>query len=242
MPSVPSTAVDNSLLAGLPRRDWRRLVGHCEPVNLVFGEILCDSGDRFEHVHFPLSGFISLVATLDAQQPLEMGLIGSEGMLGTTLILGVDTAPMRAVVQGSGNALRMSRADFRRELEASTALRERLARYLYVLMSQLAKSAACTHFHETAPRLARWLLMTHDRAHANHFHLTHVFLADMLGVRRSSVSVAAAEMQRGELIAYSRGEITILDRAALERAACSCYTAERADYARMFGPGTPPVT
>jgi CRP-like cAMP-binding protein len=231
--------VDNSLLAGLPRRDWRRLVGQCEPVNLVFGDILCEPGDLLGHVHFPLSGFISLLATLDAQQPLEMGLIGSEGMLGVTLILGIDTAPMRAVVQGPGRALRMSRAAFRRELDASTALRKQLARYLYVLLSQLAKSAACTHFHETSPRLARWLLMTHDRAHGNHFHLTHAFLADMLGVRRSSVSLSAAEMQRGGLIAYSRGEITILDRAALERAACPCYEAERADYARLLGPGSP---
>jgi len=239
VPSDPSTAVDNSLLAGLPRRDWRRLVGHCEPVNLVFGDILCEPGDRFGHVHFPLSGFISVVATLDAQQPLEMGLIGSEGMLGATLMLGVDTAPMRAVVRGPGSALRMSRAGFRRQLEASSALRRQLARYLYVLMYQLAKSSACTHFHQTSPRLARWLLMTHDRAHANHFHLTHAFLADMLGVRRSSVSLAAAEMQRGGLIAYSRGEITILDRAALERAACPCYEAERADYARLSGPGSP---
>ena len=231
--------VDNSLLAGLPHRDWRRLLRRCDPVNLAFGDILCEPGDLLGHVHFPQSGFISLVATLDAQQPLEMGLIGSEGMLGVTLMLGVDTAPMRAVVQGPGSALRISRADFRAELETSSALRKRFARYLYVLMSQLAKSAACTHFHETAPRLARWLLMTHDRAHGNQFHLTHAFLADMLGVRRSSISVAAAEMQRGELIAYSRGDITILDRDALERAACPCYETERADYARMLGPGSP---
>lgn len=230
---------DNCLLAGLPRTVRQRLVGGCERVALVLGDILCEAGDRHAHVHFPLSGFISLVATLDGRQPLEMGLIGSEGMLGATLSLGVDTVPMRGVVQGSGSALRMPRTAFRRELRASDALRSRLDRYLFVVMSQLAKSAACTHFHEISPRLARWLLMTHDRAHADHFHLTHAFLADMMGVRRSSISVAAAAMQRDKLIGYSRGEITILDRGALERAACGCYEAERADYARLLRPASP---
>lgn len=230
--------VDNKLLTGLRRDDRLALVAHCETVNLVFGQILCEPGHPFQHAHFPLTGFVSLVAPLDGRPPLEMGLIGNEGMLGATLVLGVDAAPIRGVVQGAGSALRISRAHLRRALGTSAALRQTLSRYLYVVMSQLAISAACTHFHETAPRLARWLLLTHDRAHGDHFHLTHAFLADMLGVRRSSVSVAAAAMQRDELIGYTRGEITILDRARLERAACSCYEAENADYARIFGNST----
>lgn len=234
MPIGPSRRVDNKLLSSLRRREMLALTQRCDAVELVFGQVLCERGELIEHAHFPLTGFISLVATTDERPPLEIGLIGNEGMLGATLVLGVDVAPMRGVVQGSGSALRISRTQLRRELDVSAVLQHAIERYLYVVMSQLAISAACTHFHETTPRLARWLLMTHDRAHANHFHLTHAFLADMLGVRRSSVSVAAAALQRDGLIVYTRGEITILDRLALERAACSCYAAENADYARIF--------
>ena len=235
MPTGSSTRVDNKLLAGLRHGDRHALIARCEPVDLVFGQVLCEPGQSFAHAHFPLTGFVSLVTPLDGHLPLEMGLIGNEGMLGATISLGVDAAPMRGVVQGRGSALRISRTQLRRELGASAALRQTLARYLYVVMSQLAISAACTHFHETAPRLARWLLMTHDRAHGDRLHLTHAFLAEMLGVRRSSVSVAAAALQRDKLIGYTRGEITVLDRKRLERAACPCYEAEKADYARIFG-------
>ena len=235
MPNQPSNQVENKLLTGLRRTDRLALLQRCEAVELVFGQILCEPGQPFQHAHFPLTGFVSVVATLGAQPPLEIGLIGNEGMLGATLALGVDAAPMRGVVQGRGSALRISRAHLRRELSASAALRHTLERYLYVVMSQLAMSAACTHFHQVEPRLARWLLMTHDRAHAGHIHLTHLFLADMLGVRRSSVSVAAAALQRDKLIGYTRGEITILDRERLERTACPCYAAEKAHYTRIFG-------
>ncbi len=155
-------------------------------------------------------------------------------MLGATLALGIGQAPMRAVVQGSGSALRISSQLFKQELLSSPALLRALKRYLYVVMTQLSQSAACTHFHEIEPRLARWLLMTHDRAHADHFHLTHEYLADMLGVRRSGVSIAAAAMQARGLISYSRGEIHILDRAGLELAACECYAALQADYRAQF--------
>lgn len=227
--------VVNKLLTGLRRSERLALVRRCEPVDLVFGQILCEPGQPLEHAHFPITGFVSLVATTDGKPPLEMGLIGNEGMLGATLLLGVDAAPMRGVVQGRGSALRISRTHLRRELNANAALRHMVERYLYVVFSQLAISGACLHFHETAPRLARWLLMTHDRAHADSFHLTHAFLADMLGVRRSSVSVAAAALQRDKLISYTRGEITILNRKRLERAACTCYAEETADYARLFG-------
>lgn len=234
MPINLATRLDNYLLAGLPRKDRERLASRCERVDLVFGDVLCEAGKRFDHVHFPLSGSIALMVALSERKLLEIGLIGSEGMLGATLPLNVDSAPMRGVVQGAGSTLRMPRDAFQREMEASEALRTQLRRYLYVAMSQLARSAACTHFHETSPRLARWLLMSHDRARTDHFHLTHACLADMLGVRRSSISVAAAAMRRASLIEYSRGEITVLDRSALERAACPCYAADLADYERQF--------
>lgn len=222
------------LIEGLPSKQRKQLLNGCEPVDLVFGNVLHEANQPIRHVYFPLSGFVSLVTTLDGHQPLEMGLIGNEGMLGATLALGIGQAPMRAVVQGSGSALRISSQLFKQELLSSPALLRALKRYLYVVMTQLSQSAACTHFHEIEPRLARWLLMTHDRAHADHFHLTHEYLADMLGVRRSGVSIAAAAMQARGLISYSRGEIHILDRAGLELAACECYAALLADYRAQF--------
>jgi len=201
----------------------------CEPVDLVFGDRLSEVDKPIEYVYFPLAGFISLVATLDGHQPLEMGLVGNEGMLGATLKLGVNTAPMRAVVQGTGTALRMTGSNFTRFVGHTPTM------FCILMMAQLTRSSACTRFHEIEPRLARWLLMTHDRAHADHFHLTHQFLADMLGVRRSGVTIAAGALQLRKLIRYSRGEIRILDRKGLEAVSCACYDATQHDYADVLG-------
>jgi CRP-like cAMP-binding protein len=229
-----SSEVVNRLVAGLPRKERKRMLDHCETADLAFGEILSERDKPFSHVYFPLTGFVSLVATLSGHPPLEMGLIGNEGMLGATVILGVNAAPLRAVVQGAGTALRISTSDFRQDLAESPALQRTLNRYLYVMMAQLSQTAACNHFHEIEPRLARWLLMTHDRAHADHFHLTHEFLADMLGVRRSGITVAAGALQNKNLIGYTRGEISILDRAGLEAASCECYEAVNKNYSQLL--------
>ena len=233
-PAAPARVV-NRLLAGLPREDRGRIVRHCEPVDLAFGAILCEPDEPFGHVYFPLTGFISLVTPVHGRQPLEMGLIGNEGMLGVTVALGVNALPLRAVVQGQGTALRTSAVRLRRLLRDSPALQRQLNRYLYVLMAQLSQTAACTRFHALQARLARWLLMSHDRAHADHFHITHRFLADMLGVRRSGVTIAAGDLQRRDLIRYARGTVRILDRKGLEAVSCECYEAVVEDYAAMFG-------
>lgn len=233
MSTANARPVTNRLIQALPQKDRARLLARCEPVALTLDTILCEPNQPITQVYFPLTGFISLVATVNGHPPLEMGLIGDEGMLGATLALGVDTAPLRAVVQGAGDALRMSAARLKQDITDSPPLRRVLDRHLYVVMAHLSQAAACTRFHETEPRLARWLLMTHDRAHANHFHLTHQFLADMLGVRRSAVTIAAGALKRRKLISYSRGEINILDRSGLEAASCECYRALIEDYARM---------
>ena len=159
-----------------------------------------------------------------------MALVGDEGMLGIPLLLGVPTSQVHSQVQGVGSALRMSAPRFRRELKASPALRETLDHYLYIRFGQLSRTAACNRFHLVEERLARWLLMTADHAHSPTFHITHEFLATMLGVRRVGVTKAASALQRRKLIRYSRGNVEIRDRPGLERAACGCYRADLDTY------------
>lgn len=234
MVASTATNVVNRLIEGLPHEARNRILRLCEPVELEFGMIVCEADERFKYVYFPLTGFISLVATVKDHPPLEIGLIGSEGMLGATLALGVNSARLRGIVQGSGTALRMPATELQRELRSNFALRRVLKRYLYVLLAQLSQSTACGRFHEIKARLARWLLMTHDRAHADHFRLTHQYLANMLGVQRSAITIAAGALQRKKLISYKRGAISILSRRGLETASCECYQAAIDDHGRLF--------
>jgi CRP-like cAMP-binding protein len=232
---MQNASVANRLVTVLPRKDRLRLLASCEQVDLTFADVLSNPGERIRHVYFPLSGFVSLLIPVDGHPSLEAELVGNEGMLGVPLVLGVDISPLQAVVQGSGAVLRISAAGFRRELETSRALRRGVNRYIYVLMAHLAQSAACIRFHVLDARLARWLLMTHDRAHSDRFHLTHEFLAKMLGVRRVGVTNAAGLLQKRKLLSYSRGEITVLDRHGLEAASCTCYRTGKDMYERVLG-------
>lgn len=224
----------NRLLAGLPAADRQRLIARCEAVELGFEEVLCDVGDRMRHVYFPTASFISLISKVDAGSCLEVGLVGSEGMLGSSLLLGVNIASLRALVQGAGSALRIDTAQFSRELKRSTALRKILSCYLYVLTAQITQMAACARFHVIEARLARWLLMTRDRAHANEFRLTQEFLAYMLGVRRAGITRAASNLQKRRLIRYSRGKMHILDGRGLQAVSCECYANAAQMYARVL--------
>ena len=213
----------NSLLAALPRQDYERMRAELEPVNLVYGEVLCEPGERMRHVYFPGDAHVSLLVALDRSDALEVGLVGREGMVGMSLALGVEDSPVRALVQGSGTALRLKAAAFREELARCAPLQREVYRYAYAKLAQARQTAACNRFHPVEARLARWLLMTRDRVRSNQFHLTHEFLADMLGVRRAGVTNAAVSLQRRRLISYRRGNISILDASGLAAASCPCY-------------------
>ena len=240
-PASDAPRAHNHLMELLPAKDRQRLLAVCQPVQLVLGDVLCEPGTPTRHVYFPIDAFISLIATTphDAHAPkaehttalgVEVGMVGREGMLGTELALGVATAPLQALVQGPGLALQVAHAAFMRQLSLSEPLRRHLLRYVHVLMAQQATAASCLRFHQIGPRLARWLLMSQDRAHSDHFHLTQEFLAHMLGVRRVGITAAASALQRSGLIAYRRGDLHVLDRPGLERVACTCYSANQRTY------------
>ena len=235
VPSITWASGTNYLLQALPRRDLGRMLAACDTVQLAVADVLYSPGERLQDVFFPVSGFISLIMEVDDRSSLEVGLVGNEGMFGIPLVLGVDVSPLRAVVQGPGSALRMGAAQFHRELERSQPLRHEIGRYVCVCMTQLAQISACTRFHVVEARLARWLLMTQDRAGANTFHVTQELLALMLGVRRVGVTKAAASLQQRSLIRYRRGNITVVDRKGLKAASCGCYVADRMSYDRLLG-------
>jgi CRP-like cAMP-binding protein len=223
------------LIESLPSSSRSRLLAICEPVELAMGEVLGEVGTPTQYVYFPTVGFISLVTASKGRPTLEVGMVGREGMVGTQLVLGVQSAPLHAVVQGAGAAWRIGASGFSRELARSSALQRGLNRYVYVTMAQLASAAFCLRFHQIGERLARWLLMTQDRARSDRFHITHEFLAFMLGVRRVGITTAASVLQRDGLIRYRRGEIQVLDRRGLKAAACSCYAGDRDAYTKILG-------
>ena len=224
----------NHLIELVARADRRRLLSRCEPVDLALGQTVCEPATATRHVYFPIDGFISLIAVVAGSPGIEVGMVGREGMLGSQLALGVGTTPLHAVVQGPGTALRAGSAAFRRELARSASLRRTIDLYIAVMMAQLATSAVCLRFHEIGPRLARWLLMSRDRAGTDTFRMTHEFLAYMLGVRRVGITAAATRLQRIGLIEYRRGLLTVLHRRGLEAMACPCYAADLRSYSERL--------
>lgn len=217
---------ENDLLAALPPREREAILGRCDRVALAPDDILGEPGERIRHAYFPTAGFTALLAEVDRHEALALGLVGSEGMLGAPLALGLHTSPWRARVQVAGGAMRIVTAELTRALAESPVLDRRLRRYLGGRLEQLTRTAACASFHVVGTRLAYWLLMAHDRAHGDRFYLTHDRLSRLLGVRRSGVTTAAGVLHARQLVHYVRGHMIVLDRAGLELAACSCYAAD----------------
>ncbi len=232
-----TTLVDphNSLLALLPDAERHSIHGLCDTVDLTFGDILYKPGEPTAHVYFPSSGYLSLIASQPDTPKLEVGMVGAEGFVGSQLALGVSSAPWLVVVQGDGSAARMAAPDFEGFLRGSRALQGILNRYVAALMAQFSIAAPCLRFHDISQRLARWLLMTHDRAGMPEFKATHEYLSYMLGVRRAGVSEAASELQRIGAIHYGRGLVQVLDRGRLEAASCGCYASDCASYKAAMG-------
>jgi PAS domain S-box-containing protein len=216
--------IANHLLAALPRKDYLGLLDGLEAVTLSYGTVLYEPDQLITHVFFPVDCLVSLLTTVEGRQAAEVGLVGREGMVGISLALGMNVSSVRALVQGTGTAMRMSAARFRKGFEQCRPLQRDLYRYTYTKLALARQTVACNRFHAIEARLARWLLMTSDRVLSDEFILTQAFLGDMLGVLRAAVNKAAGSLQERKLISYSRGKIRILDRTGLEAASCRCYT------------------
>ncbi|MGZ5037810.1 MAG: Crp/Fnr family transcriptional regulator [Usitatibacter sp.] len=227
--------ITNRLLDRLPARELSSFLAHCERVELVYPDMVALPGQEIRHVYFPIGAVISLMTPTAGRASIQVGLAGNEGMYGVGTALGAEFFGVNASVQASGPAWRIGAAAFRRELGRSATLRKSVLGYVCILLGQLVQTAECSRFHLVEQRLARWLLMTADRAHAPTFSVTHEVLACLLGVRRVGITRAASELQRRKLIAYSRGLVVILDRKGLERASCSCYRMDNSTYDRVFG-------
>ena len=218
-----------------PSAEYLSLLPYLETVSLPFKQVLYKAKEPIEQVYFPNNGVISLLTNIESGTLAEVGLVGLEGMTGLPRFLGVETTPLQAIVQVPGDAMRMQADVFKDLLNRGSSLHSLLRRYTQALMLQISQSAACNCHHSVSQRCCRWLLMTHDRVSSDSFPLTHQFLSQMLGVRRASVTIIAGRLQQAGLIAYSRGQITILERIGLEAAACGFYELIKQEEDRLRG-------
>jgi CRP-like cAMP-binding protein len=224
----------NRLLELLPAADRERLMGTMQCVTVKQGDRLFERHKPIEHVDFPLEGLISLVVTMKEGDVAEVGTVGNEGMAGIPLILGAETSASDAFYQAHGRSMRVSAPAFAEELVRHGPLEDILRRYAQGYLNQAAQSAACNRLHPVEQRFCRWILLSHDRIGYDTLPLTQEFLAQMLGVRRASVSVVAGMLQKAGFIRYNRGVIEVLDRARLEESSCECYDVVRKEYERLL--------
>lgn len=226
--------IKNRLLSALPTKEYKCLFPHLEPVSLTPKQIIYGPEQPIEYVYFPNSGIISLVNFTEDGSTVEAATVGNEGMVGIPLLLGADRMLGQAVSQVVGDGLRLKADVFKREVTPGSLLYNLLLRYTLALINLISQSVACNRRHTVEERCCRWLLLCQDRVQSNQFPLTQEFLSQMLGVRRASVSVVAAILQKAGLIRYSRGTITILDRQGLESASCECYQLVKDEFDRLL--------
>ena len=225
---------ENQLLSMLPQAVRKRVFARCDKISLDIKTVLYKANGTITHVYFPLSGMVSLVLNTEDGQTIEVGTIGNEGMLGTPLALGARTSPVEALIQVSGDLLRMTEKDFCREFKRSSSVRDVAHRFAQALMNQISQSVVCNRIHPVEERICRWLLMTHDRVGLDDMGLTQQFVSQMLGVRRPSVTVVAGALKKAGLIRYSRGKMAILNRKGLEAGACECYQIVKRESERLL--------
>ena len=225
----------NHLIAALPPDEFLRLKPNLEPVTLSLGQVIYESGEQLEHIFFPTTAIISLLYIMENGSTAEIGMAGNDGLVGIALYMGGSTTPSRAIVQSAGNAFRMSSRALNDEFSLGGVFQKILLRYTQSLMTQISQTAVCNRLHSVENQLCRWLLINHDLLQTNKLIMTHDLIANMLGVRREGVSIAAGHLQQQGLIKYVRGTITMLDRDALERSACECYRVVKDEYDRLLG-------
>lgn len=234
-PVRPADPVENRLLAALPGEEYERLRPSLEQVSFALGEVLYESGGQLDHVYFPTTAIISLLYMMEDGSSAEMGLAGNEGVVGIALFMGGGTMPNRAVVQSAGGAIRMKAKALQTEFALGSKFQQLLLRYTQALITQISQTAVCNRLHTVEQQLCRWLLLSHDRVRADELIMTQELIADMLGVRREGVTVAAGRLQDAGAISYVRGRIKILDRQKLEAIACECYKVVKDEFDRLLG-------
>jgi CRP-like cAMP-binding protein len=223
------------LLALLPKEELARLLPHLERVTLPLGKSLSESGGVMRHVYFPLDCIVSLLCVMESGSSTEIAVVGNEGIVGVSLLMGGETTPSRAIVQSAGEAYRLKGQILKNEFYNAGAMQRILLRYTQALLTQMAQTAACNRHHSVDQQLCRWLLLSLDRLPGDTLIMTQELIANMLGVRREGVTESAGKLQRAGLISYHRGHITVLDRAGLEERVCECYEVVKEEYDRLLG-------
>lgn len=224
----------NHLLAALPAEEYKRLAPNLEQVPMPLGHVLYESGSELHHVYFPTTSIVSLLYVMLDGASAEIAVVGNEGVIGVALFMGGETMPNRAVVQSAGHAYRLKGHLLKEEFNRSGGLQHLLLRYTQALLTQMAQTAVCNRHHSLDQQLCRWLLLSLDRLPSDELIMTQELIANMLGVRREGVTEAAGNLQKSGLIKYSRGRITVLDRAGLEARVCECYAVVRREFERLL--------
>lgn len=236
-PANPNITLKNYLLAALHAEEFLRLEPKLEPVSFKLGDVLYESGDKMNYVHFPTTAIVSMLYVMENGATAEIGVVGNDGVIGVSLFMGGDTTTSRAIIQSAGAAVRMKAKDLKQEFAKGGMFQELLLRYTQALMTQISQTAVCNRLHSIDQQLCRWLLLSHDRLDSDKLVMTHDLISNMLGVRREGVTLAAKKLIDKKLITSVRGTMSVIDRKGLELAVCECYKVVNDEYNRLLGRG-----